>query len=212
MVHQFSDPGCRPRDLLNLAGFLPRSEVNGPGSRAVVWVQGCPIRCSGCFNKSFWSFSPANIVIVDELASRITAIPDIAGVTFSGGEPFSQAGALAILGDRVKETGLSLVTYTGYTHGQLARAKLPAWDHLMRITDLLIAGPYMDSLACTDIYRGSSNQEVIPLSGRILPETAKTEEPGNCVEFTIGTDGSIITSGFPEQLLMEQIANRCRGT
>jgi anaerobic ribonucleoside-triphosphate reductase activating protein len=211
MVHQFSDPGCRPRDHLNLAGFLPRSEVNGPGSRAVVWVQGCPIRCSGCFNESFWSFSPANIVTVDELASRITAIPDIAGVTFSGGEPFAQAGALASLGDRVKETGLSLVTYTGYTPGQLAKAKLPTWDHLLRITDLLIAGPYIDSLACTDTYRGSSNQQVIPLSGRILSETGKTEEPGNCVEFTIGTDGSIITSGFPEQRLVKQMANRCRG-
>jgi len=214
MVHQFSDPGCRRKDELNLAGFLPRSEVNGPGSRAVVWVQGCPIRCRGCFNDAYWPFSPAHIVTIDELASRITGIPDINGVTFSGGEPFAQAGALALLGDRVKEAGLTLVTYTGFTTDQLARGHHPSWYHLLSITDLLIAGPYIDSLACTGIYRGSSNQQVIPISGRIGPvsgERSGPERRDSRVEFTIGMDGSITTSGFPEKPLVEQLACRCRG-
>jgi anaerobic ribonucleoside-triphosphate reductase activating protein len=214
MVHQFSDHGCRRKDILNLAGFLPRSEVNGPGSRAVVWVQGCPIRCRGCFNEAYWPFSPANLFTVDELASRITTLPDIDGVTFSGGEPFAQAGALAILGDRVKEAGLSLVTYTGFTPGQLAKGHCPTWDHLLRITDLLIAGPYMDELACKERYRGSSNQQVIPLSGRIMPVFPghyAQEDQGGRVEFTIGVDGSITTSGFPDKPFVEQLAHRCRG-
>jgi anaerobic ribonucleoside-triphosphate reductase activating protein len=211
MVHQFSDPGCRRKDVLNLAGFLPRSEVNGPGSRAVVWVQGCPIRCRGCFNEACWPFSPANLTTVDELASRITSLPDIDGVTFSGGEPFAQAGPLALLGDQLKVSGLTLVTYTGFTPDQLARGRCPSRDHLLSITDLLIAGPYIAGLACTDTYRGSSNQQVIPISGRILPVPAREQEPGGIVEFTIGTDGSIITSGFPEKPLVEQLAQRCRG-
>jgi anaerobic ribonucleoside-triphosphate reductase activating protein len=215
MVHQFSDPGCRRKDMLNLAGFLPRSEVNGPGSRAVVWVQGCPIRCRGCFNEAYWPFSPVNLVTADELAARITALPDIDGVTFSGGEPFAQAGALALLGDRVKEAGLTLVTYTGFTQDQILQRRQPSWIHLMGITDLLIAGPYIESLACTGVYRGSSNQQIIPLSERIHPfsgEDCRPEERGSTVEFTIGTDGSITTSGFPERLLVEQLAGRCRGT
>jgi anaerobic ribonucleoside-triphosphate reductase activating protein len=211
MVHQFSDPGCRRKDVLNLAGFLPRSEVNGPGSRAVVWVQGCPIRCRGCFNETSWPFSPANLITVDELASRITSLPDIDGVTFSGGEPFAQAGPLARLGDRIKEAGLTLVTYTGFTPDQLARGRCPSRDHLLSITDLLIAGPYIAGLACTDPYRGSSNQQAIPISGRILPVPARQYEPGGIVEFTIGTDGSITTSGFPEKPLVEQLTLRCRG-
>ena len=211
MVHRFSDHGCRQKDQLNLAGFLPRSEVNGPGSRAVVWVQGCPIRCRGCFNEAYWPFSPANIIAVDELASRITALPDIDGVTFSGGEPFAQAGPLAQLGDRIKEAGLTLVTYTGFTHDQLLRGRRPSWVHLLAITDLLIAGPYIDSLACTGMYRGSSNQQVIPISGRIAPVSGGQEGHGGRVEFTIGTDGSITTSGFPEKPLVEQLACRCRG-
>ena len=214
MVHQFSDPGCRRKDMLNLAGFLPRSEVNGPGSRAVVWVQGCPIRCRGCFNEAYWPFYPVNLVTVNELATRITALPDIDGVTFSGGEPFAQAGALALLGDRVKEAGLTLVIYTGFTHNQLVRSHRPSWIHLMGITDLLIAGPYIESLACTGMYRGSSNQQVLPLSGRIRPVSPghyAPEEQGGRVEFTIGVDGSITTSGFPDKPFVEQLAHRCRG-
>ena len=31
---------------------LPRSTVNGPGERAVVWFQGCDLRCPGCWNPS----------------------------------------------------------------------------------------------------------------------------------------------------------------
>jgi hypothetical protein len=33
---------------LNLAAVLRYSIVNGPGKRAVIWVQGDPIRCHGC--------------------------------------------------------------------------------------------------------------------------------------------------------------------
>ena len=214
MVHKYNDPGCRRRSRLNLSGILPRSTVNGPGIRTVVWVQGCPIRCSGCFNKTSWSFSPVNTVSVKELAARILATDGIDGVTFSGGEPFAQAGALASLGDRIKEAGLSLVTYTGYTPEQLMKRRRPAWDHLLRITDLLIAGPYIAHLACTDTCRGSSNQQVIPLSGTILPENGtpeKSEKPENGVEFTIGADGSIITSGFPNQPFVKRLARRCGG-
>ena len=81
------------------SGFLARSEVNGPGIRAVVWVQGCPFRCEGCFNERFLPFSPAQQVSVSELAGTILSLPGIDGVTFSGGEPFAQAGPLAELGE-----------------------------------------------------------------------------------------------------------------
>ncbi|NJO00209.1 MAG: 4Fe-4S cluster-binding domain-containing protein, partial [Anaerolineales bacterium] len=36
--------------LLRLHQFLPQSRVNGPGLRAVLWVQGCSLGCPGCFN------------------------------------------------------------------------------------------------------------------------------------------------------------------
>ncbi|MHC5725634.1 MAG: radical SAM protein, partial [Nostoc sp.] len=30
-----------PPGYLNIMGYVDQSEVNGPGCRAVVWVQGC---------------------------------------------------------------------------------------------------------------------------------------------------------------------------
>jgi anaerobic ribonucleoside-triphosphate reductase activating protein len=199
--------------MLNLAGFLPKSEVNGPGIRAVVWVQGCPIHCPGCFNEQFQSFSPATLLPVSELARTILALPGIDGVTFSGGEPFAQAGPLARLGESLRAAGLSVVTYTGYTTDQLAGGSDPAWPALLAVTDLLIAGPYIAELASANPLKGSTNKEVITLGTRIPASRRNThlQPERSRMEFTIAPDGTIITTGFPAPSLAEQLASRCRG-
>ena len=213
MVIPNNDPGCRPIRMLNLAGFLAKSRLNGPGTRAVVWVQGCPIHCEGCFNRQFQPFSPATLVHVDELAGTILALRGIDGVTFSGGEPFAQAGPLAVLGERLRNAGLSIVTYTGYTAEQLAEGDDPAWPALLAVTDLLIAGPYIAGLGKPDPLKGSSNQQAIPLGTKIaVPRgAAHGTRERSTTEFTIALDGSITATGFPAPSLIRQLALRCRG-
>lgn len=210
MVHKYNDPGCRRMCRLNLSGFLSRSAVNGPGIRTVVWVQGCPIRCRGCFNTATWSFSSHHIVSTSRLTARILGIQGTNGVTFSGGEPFEQAGPLAEVAEQVCEAGLTVVTYSGYTYEQLTARNNPAWDRLLAATDLLIAGPYKEDLACTALFMGSANQQVIPLTGRVVPEPASPQQ-GETVEFTIAPDGTVTTTGFPDATMVRQIAARCRG-
>ena len=39
--------------------MLPRSAVNGPGERGVVWLQGCALHCPGCWNSSTHRFDSA---------------------------------------------------------------------------------------------------------------------------------------------------------
>jgi anaerobic ribonucleoside-triphosphate reductase activating protein len=197
--------------VLNLAGFLARSGANGPGTRAVIWVQGCPIRCRGCFNPASWSFSPVTTVSSDELAARVLATEGIDGVTFSGGEPFAQAGALARVGEQVRDAGLTIVTYTGYTREQLTTRADPAMNRLLAVTDLLIAGPYKKNMACNDLYIGSANQQVIPLTGRILSVSPLAPPRGELIEFSITPDGMVTTTGFPRPRMVRQIAARCRG-
>jgi len=211
MVHEYNDPGCRQRSMLSLGCFLARSEVNGPGIRAVVWVQGCPHRCEGCFNPQFQPFYPAQQIPVHDLLQGILSLPDINGVTFSGGEPFSQAGPLAELGARAREAGLDVVTYSGYPYSQLATGAGPGWQDLLAATDLLIAGPYIRSLACTDSLKGSSNQQIIPISGKVAVPDGEGNTGGRNAEFTIAADGSITTSGFPDSAFLRQLAARCRG-
>jgi anaerobic ribonucleoside-triphosphate reductase activating protein len=214
MVNKYNDHGCRRIRSISLAGFLARSAVNGPGIRAVVWVQGCPFRCEGCFNLQFQPFSPAQTTDIGELGDRILSLPDIDGVTFSGGEPFAQAGPLALLGARLRNAGLDILTYSGYTYNQLLAGADPAWEELLSVSDLLVAGPYLKDRACPGRIAGSSNQQVIALTPRgraIMPEK-ETGPAAGTMEFTISPDGAIITTGFPESRFVRKLALRSGGT
>jgi anaerobic ribonucleoside-triphosphate reductase activating protein len=151
------------------------------------------------------------MVSADDLADRILATEGIDGVTFSGGEPFSQADALVSVGEQVREAGHTVVTYTGYTYEQLTSSTNPAWNRLLRVTDLLIAGPFIGTLVCHDPYIGSSNQQIIFLTERIQTDALQEKAPGEIIEFSIAPGGMITTTGFPRQPIVRQIAARCRG-
>jgi anaerobic ribonucleoside-triphosphate reductase activating protein len=86
------------------------------------------------------------------------------GVTFSGGEPISQAKEFASLAKRVKSLGLDIVTYTGYTFEELLEMSIKD-IHIKRLlenTDLLVDGPYLASERDLSVpFRGSRNQRLI---------------------------------------------------
>ena len=75
---------------ITAADWEERSVVNGPGERFVLWLQGCPFRCRGCFNPAFLPFAGGRRVLVAEMAERILSVPGVEGVTYSGGEPMAQ--------------------------------------------------------------------------------------------------------------------------
>lgn len=182
---------------LNLHEFCPRSRANGPGERAVVWVQGCSRRCVGCFNPTSQNPDTKELVVVDKLFDRIAGIEGIDGVTFSGGEPFEQAAPLAELAKKIHQhLGLSVVCYTGYTVEQLHEANRSDWNALLEQVDLLIDGPFIQSERCAEPYRGSRNQKLVFLSDYIRPE--EITEVAQTAEFTLGTDGQMTETGFPD--------------
>ena len=90
-------------------------------------------------------------------------MPVLVGVTFSGGEPFCQAEALAELGKKIKSAGLNIITYTGYEFEQLyANRDKNGWDKLLEVTDILIDGKFILKLKDWNIkFRGSSNQRYL---------------------------------------------------
>src|SRR5690625_372321 len=96
---------------IQLHRYLPHTRVEGPGERACVWVQGCPIQCKGCGVPWTWDLTKGTRVHVDTLWKKILRskqIYGIKGVTFLGGEPFEQAEALAEIGRRAQAEGLSI--------------------------------------------------------------------------------------------------------
>jgi anaerobic ribonucleoside-triphosphate reductase activating protein len=137
-----------PNGYLNIMGYVDKSEVNGPGRRAVVWMQGCSSHCSSCFNPQSWSFEVNKLVAIDDLAEDILRNSENTGVTFSGGEPFLQAKSLAILARKVKARGLNVMSFSGFTLQELqSESAPPGSGELLAQLDILIDGPFVDSLA-----------------------------------------------------------------
>ncbi len=183
--------------LLRVHRFLPLTKVEGPGRRACLWVQGCPIRCKGCAVPWTWSAAGGEEVEVIDLADLILGGPEIEGVTFLGGEPFEQAGALAELGQTLQNAGLSVMTFTGYLLEDLDRPERPECQHLIRVTDLLVDGPFREDLV--DLSRpwvGSSNQRYHFLSGRYRNLESRITEIPNRVEVRVTPAGEALINGM----------------
>ena len=149
---------------LRLAGVIRESIVDGPGIRMTIFTQGCPHRCEGCHNPQTHSFDGGYISQPENLLKAIDENPLLRGVTFSGGEPFMQAEALAELAGEIHKRGLDILTYTGFTFEQLIESseKYPERKKLLEQTDYLIDGRFELKLRSLDLqYRGSSNQRII---------------------------------------------------
>ncbi len=189
-----------PPGFLNLMGYVDESEVNGPGRRAVVWVQGCGRHCDGCFNPSSWSFDVNQLVEVESLAQQIFSNPRNEGLTFSGGEPFVQARELARLARRVKAAGLNVMSFSGFTLAQLQSDNAPEGaDSLLAQLDLLVDGPFVSSQAIhsPNSIVSSRNQRVHVFNPDLQEQLDWASDE---IEVHILKNGSRIVTGYRGQL------------
>ena len=163
-------------DTLRVAGLVNDSIVDDPGSRFTVFVQGRPHHCPGCHNPQSHDPNGGEVVTLEEIEARIAKNPMFSGVTFSGGEPFEQSAALAELGRWVREQGLELAVYTGYTFEQLLDK--PGARELLDVTNTLIDGRF--ELAQKSLllrFKGSRNQRVLDVqkslaAGQAIPDAS----------------------------------------
>jgi len=134
---------------------------------------------------------------VGDLFQEVTAQRGLEGVTFTGGEPFAQAGPLANLGRLCREAGLSVVTYTGYEYGRIRRSKRTDWKDLLGVTDLLLAGPFVQELAASSRpWVGSSNQEFVFLTARYRFLELRLAAIPNRLELRVGAGGTVSMDGM----------------
>jgi anaerobic ribonucleoside-triphosphate reductase activating protein len=147
--------------MLNLSGIAGDSIVDGPGIRTTFFSQGCPHHCPGCHNPETWSFQGGTPMEETALLEIVEANPLCRGVTFSGGEPFSQAEGFAKLGRLLKEKGYEVASYSGYTFEELLDGT-EAQRALLSVLDVLIDGPFLLSERSLELnFRGSRNQRVL---------------------------------------------------
>lgn len=149
---------------IRLAGVVNDSITDGPGIRFTVFVQGCPHHCPGCQNPQTWEFNGGVMVSAADLLADIEHNPLLSGVTLSGGEPLAQAEALLPLAEAVRQKGLSLAIYTGYTFERLMEMQDKSIMQLLKLADTLIDGPFIIAERNLELnFRGSANQRIIDL-------------------------------------------------
>ena len=181
-------------------GYVDESEVNDPGCRAVVWVQGCKRECPGCFNPASWSFETNQLIAVEKLANQILSNPRNQGVTFSGGEPFWQAPALTQLAKKLKAAGLNVMSFSGFTLQELQSENAPLGaQELLEQLDILVDGPFVESLAINspDTLVSSRNQRVHVFNPALKDQLNWASDQ---MEIHILKDGSRIITGFRGQM------------
>ncbi len=187
--------------------FVPASRANGPGLRAVVYLQGCSLNCRGCWNPDTHAFVGAEQA-PEQVARKIIADASaLDGVTFSGGEPMQQAHDLLVTLQTIHAAApeLSIGMYSGYSHkeltagryqtrqssGQSERTKL--WQEIQSHLDFVILGRYVESRPGDRPLRSSTNQELQIFSDRYsIADFAPLE-----VEVQIGSEGLVQITGFP---------------
>ena len=83
--------------------------VDGPGTRLVVFFQGCPLRCKFCHNPDTWEFGQGQDMTVEdilELYEKNKSFYKRGGITVSGGEPLGQLEFLTALFTEAKKRGI----------------------------------------------------------------------------------------------------------
>ncbi|WP_407833155.1 4Fe-4S single cluster domain-containing protein [Vibrio rotiferianus] len=186
--------------MINLAHFIPCSVSEGPGKRAVIWVQGCHLDCEGCCNPELQSFRPATLCDIEELIEKIVEAKrnhDIEGITLLGGEPMLQAQGLALLAEACQSFKLSVMIFTGFTLNMLKQQSLLGSERLLNATDLLVDGPYLRRKPETERnWCGSTNQQFHYLTDRYQPsiETDPRFQPS--IEVGVSLE-QVRISGYP---------------
>lgn len=198
---------------LRVGRVVPRTGAEGPGQRFAVWVQGCSVRCHGCFNAHLWDPSSGRPVPVDELVQGAVSA-GVEGVTLLGGEPFDQASAAARFARGVRQAGLSVMTFTGFLLEDLEAPGAPRGAlALLSTTDLLVDGPYLAHLPDhTRPWVGSTNQRFHMLTDRY--SGLRLDAFPDRLEVRVAPDGALAVNGWAgvDQLdaLLADVAVRAR--
>lgn len=151
--------------MIKVYKILKKTNVEGPGVRFCIWTQGCSRHCRGCFARDTWDFDKGVDYNIKDLFALIKTQKEIEGVTFLGGEPFEQAKALSKLAKLIKDTGLSVVCFTGYTFEELQTKNDEYTQQLLSNIDLLIDGSFeQENFDLSRPWVGSKNQRYIFLS------------------------------------------------
>lgn len=117
--------------------------VDGPGTRFVVFVQGCPMRCAYCHNPDTWEVNAGTLMepteIIEQYDRNAAFYQNGGGLTVTGGEPLLQVDFLIDLFTLAKEKGIhTCIDSSGIAFNRSNAPLLAKMDKLMTLTDLVM--------------------------------------------------------------------------
>lgn len=195
--------------LLRIHSRIDSSMVNGPGRRAVIWVQGCSLACAGCWNSDTHPTKEGSEFEITEILGwirRLWHANSISGLTISGGEPMEQASALELLVTALRKDirDLSIGLFSGYSEKELRSGRfrsdalspggrVKAWTNIRTCLDFAVLGRFNKRLPTNRPLVSSRNQQLVLISNRHAIDDFEDQ----CVEITINADGLTQITGFP---------------
>lgn len=133
----------------------------------------------GCFNEDTHDFLGGEESDIELLIDDLKNNPMINGVTFSGGDPFEQADKFAYMAKKIKELGLNIWCYTGYTFEYILENlnKRQGWEELLNNIDVLVDGKFEISKKIDGLkFKGSTNQRIIDVNQSLKNKKIKLIE------------------------------------
>ncbi|HCA22284.1 MAG TPA: pyruvate formate lyase-activating protein [Lachnospiraceae bacterium] len=126
----------------NIHSIITGSTVDGPGTRYVVFLKGCPLRCLYCHNPDTWDGRGGKEMTVAEIMADMKSyLPFMkrGGLTVSGGEPLVQIDFVTELFAAAKQLGVqTALDTTGYLFKKDVPEIYAKYEKLAEVTDLVL--------------------------------------------------------------------------
>lgn len=116
--------------------------VDGPGTRFVIFFQGCPMRCQYCHNPDTWEVGTGTLRSVEDLLAEFDSCKEFyksGGLTTTGGEPMLQLDFLIELYEKAHEKGIhTCLDTSGIIFNRESEELVKKVDRLLAVTDLVM--------------------------------------------------------------------------
>lgn len=116
--------------------------VDGPGTRFVIFFQGCPMRCQYCHNPDTWDVNGGTLRSAEDLLTEYDSCKEFykgGGLTVTGGEPLLQIDFLTELFEKAKAKGIhTCIDSSGIVFNRDSTVFMEKLDRLLTFTDLIM--------------------------------------------------------------------------
>ena len=115
--------------------------VDGPGTRFVIFLKGCNLRCLYCHNPDTWNPNGGQKYTIDQLFEKYEGVKEFVtgGITVSGGEPLMQIDFLIEFFKRCQEKNIhTCLDTSGGTFNPYNSGRMKKFDELIKHVDLVL--------------------------------------------------------------------------